>query len=388
MTIKEALQKFGQHLEADRLDEAGQIVQMLTEASPREGSIRYLRGILMVRSGRRREAIGYFEQACALSPEVPQFREMLGITLLATGNWERGWELYEWRYKAPESGLARAFSQPQWTGQDLLGKTVLLHAEGRGHGDAIQFCRYVPMVAARGARVVLECQRWLVGLLSRLPGVVATYARTQPLPPFDLHSPLNSLPLAFKTTVVNVPSSVPYLAPSPERVEAWRGRLGAKPAGIRLRVGLVWAGTQTGKDFRSRSLSVFAPLAVVAGVEFHSLQVGPEANETPPAGLRLFDHSGELRDFDETAALLMNLDLVISVDTAVAHLAGALAREDWVLLPKVSDFRWLMERNDSPWYPTMRLFRQSFTEKDWSGVVCQIAEELRGRAARSSVVGS
>ena len=264
----------------------------------------------------------------------------------------------------------------------MLGRTILLHAEGRGHGDAIQFSRYVPMVAARGAKVIVECQPGLVGLLGRLPGVAATFARPLALPPFELHCPLNSLPLAFKTTVGTIPGLVPYLAPLPERADAWRKRLGFKPPGVNLRVGLAWAGTKTGKDFRSRSLAIFAPLAAIPGIEIHSLQVGPEALETPPTGLRIIDHSAELKDFEETAALLPNLDVVITVDTAVAHLAGALAREVWVLLPKVSDFRWLTERSDSPWYPTMRLFRQETAARGWAAVVAAIADALRERAGK------
>jgi hypothetical protein len=257
---------------------------------------------------------------------------------------------------------------------------LLLHAE-QGLGDTLQFCRYAPLAAAR-ARVVLEVQAPLARLLSSLPGVSQVIARGEALPAFDAQAPLLSLPRAFGTTIETVPARVPYLAADPDQAAAWGRRLAALPG---LKVGLCWAGEPRAgfpelaaiDARRSISLAALAPLAKVAGVSFVSLQKGAPAAQAadPPPPMALFDYTAELADFADTAALVENLDLVISVDTSVAHLAGAMARPVWLLNRFDTCWRWLLDRQDSPWYPTLRLFRQT-TPGDWTSVIADLRQAL------------
>ncbi len=269
----------------------------------------------------------------------------------------------------------RALAAPQWTGaQALEGRTILLHAE-QGLGDAIQFARYVPWVAQRGARVVREAHAGLAPLLAQLPGVSLTLARGDPLPAFDLHCPLMSLALAFGTTLATIPRDVPYLrAPQAHRAR-WRERLGPRRS---PRVGLAWSGSTTLRNDRNRSIAL-ARLDALRHlpIELFSLQRevreadAPALSRDPP-----ITHFGdELVDFRDTAALAEAMDLVISVDTAIAHLAGALGRTAWVLLPWSPDWRWLLQRDDSPWYPSLRLWRQP-RAGDWESVIERLASEL------------
>ncbi len=374
MTLKEAMAIVQQLATQERYVEAKLLLDRLDVAAPRQPSVAYSMGVIAEAEGRLADALRHFERAAEIEPELPIFHWSLALILLGSGDLRRGWKEFEWRTKVQGWTLGRGFEQPQWTGQDIAGRTLLLHAEG-GHGDAIQFCRYVPSVTARGATVLLECHRGLVPLLARLPGVDAIFARGEPLPAFDFHCPLQSLAIAFDTTLETIPNQVPYLQAPAELVELWWARLGARTE-VR-RVGICWAGSHTSDNRRSRTLSIFGPLAQVPGVEFHSLQTGEEALEPRPHGLNVIDHVRELTDFAQTAALVQSLDLVISVDTSIAHLAGALARETWVLIPKIPDFRWLRDRSDSPWYPTMRLFRQERSTKDWSAVTRAIADALR-----------
>jgi hypothetical protein len=255
------------------------------------------------------------------------------------------------------------------------GRTLLVHAEA-GMGDTIQFCRYLPMVEATGARIVFEVQSALVALVSTLECRLTLVHGGQELPHFDAHCPLMSLPLAFRTEVATIPAAVPYLYADEHKRRQWRDRLGEKRG---LRVGLVWAGNpEHGNDQnRSVALKALGPLLDLP-VEFHSLQReyrdGDEAWLGRQAPL-IRDHRQELNDFSDTAALAAELDLVISVDTSVAHLAGALGRPVWILLPFVPDWRWLIERTDSPWYPSATLFRQSRLG-DWDSVIGKVRGEL------------
>jgi hypothetical protein len=274
-------------------------------------------------------------------------------------------------------GLRRDFSEPRWDGADLAGRTILLYTEG-GFGDALQFVRYARLVAQRGGIVFLECQPELRDLFGSVAGVTRLLSRGEPLPPFDVHSPLQSLPLALGTNLQSIPNSVPYLVADPDRIAVWRRQLLADGPGFR--VGLVWSGSPKNLPAHNpnQTLANFSPWAGIKGVVFYSLQKGiPEAEaRNPPRGLNLIDYSRRLVDFADTAALVTCLDLVISVDTSVAHLAGALGRPAWVMLTTLPDFRWLLNRDDSPWYPSVRLFRQ--TERDdWSSVVQRVAAELQ-----------
>jgi hypothetical protein len=303
------------------------------------------------------------------------------LILLTVGDFKNGWEEFEWRLRAPELGFHRGFSQPQWDGSNFPGKTLLLHAEG-GFGDAIHFVRYVPLVSQRGGTIVLECRPELASLMTQVPGIQRVIPKGETLPAFDFHIPLQSLPRIFQTTLETIPASVPYLGALEVKARYWQDRVRAAP-GPKLKVGLVWAGSNTNspEDQRSRSLETFAPLASIPGIQFYSLQKGPEAVQPVPEGLSLVSYADELRDFTDTAGLVANLDLVISVDTSVVHLAGAMAKPVWTLVPAKCDFRWLLGREDSPWYPTVRLFRQKKGDK-WNVVVGKIAEELRLAARR------
>ena len=337
---------------------------------PDHPEIRLNLGSSYFAAGEMDQAIDCFEKLCASHPQNAEAHWNLSLVLLRTGDYARGWKEFEWRLRMPQFGLTRVFAQPQWMGQDVRGKTVLLFTEG-GFGDALHFIRYAPAVAGRGARVLLECQPDLVALFESVPGISAIIPRGQPLPDFDWQVSLQSLPAAFGTTLATVPASVPYLSAPPQRLAAWRQRLSSDAS---FKVGLVWAGS--GKLFRSNRVDVFAALADVSGVTFYSLQKGPPSSQNPPAGMNWIDFTAELEDFADTAALVQQLDLVISVDTSVAHLAGALAKPVWVLLPVMSDFRWLVGRSDSPWYPTMRAFYQT-TIGDWQEPVGRMRQALQ-----------
>lgn len=335
-------------------------------------------GVALVAQGHLAEALAIHEVAAALAPDDAEIRCNHALARLAAGDLVGGFALNEARWQAP--GMApHGMDAPAWDGADPAGRTILLHDEG-GFGDTLQFVRYAPLLAARGAQVVLRVQPPLVRLLRRLPGVGAIVARGAALPRHDLHCPMLSLPHRFGTSLDSVPAAAPYLAADPEQVARWRDRL---PAGT-LRVGLVWAGAAR-PDMplahamdrrRSLPLPALAPLAAAASVRFVSLQLGPAAAETPPAGLDLFDPTAALADFDDTAALVAALDLVISVDTAVAHLAAGLGRPVWLLNRYDSCWRWLAGRADSPWYPTMRLYRQP-APGDWQAVVREVARDLQ-----------
>ena len=328
-------------------------------------------GVLLRDTGRITESIETLRRAIVLAPDDPEPHHNLAMSLLLAGDLEEGWTEYEWRWGTRAQRKAqRHFAQPLWHGEDLAGGTLLLHAE-QGLGDTLQFCRYIPRAAQR-ARVVLEVQPPLVHLLSGLPGAAAIVAQGDALPPFDAQLPLMSLPLAFGTLLDTIPAAVPYLHPQDDVVAVWRDRL-REPG--RLRVGLAWAGAARAHDIRlarvdrrrSLRLADLLPLADVPGVTFFSLQKddpGKQAAADGPA-FALRDWTSALNDFADTAALVAALDLVITVDTAVAHLAGALGRPVWMLNRFDTCWRWLVDRDDSAWYPTLRQFRQT-RPGDWS----------------------
>ena len=268
------------------------------------------------------------------------------------------------------------FSQPLWLGSDeIAGKTVLLHGV-HGFGDTIQFCRYLPRVVERGARVIFEVQEPLRELMGTLPGAARIVSRGAPLPDFDSHCPLLSLPLALGTQLATIPSQTPYLRASPQAVMDWNGRLGPRH---RPRIGLAWSGRPEHNNDHNRSMRLDTLLSALAGLNatFVSLQRDVRAEDAPVLQGRsdILHFGKELKSYADTAALIANLDLVISVDTSVAHLAGALAKPVWILLPFMPDWRWLLDRDDSPWYPTARLFRQDETRR-WDGVMARVRAAL------------
>ncbi|MGY8660844.1 tetratricopeptide repeat protein [Bradyrhizobium sp. UFLA05-109] len=329
------------------------------------------------------EAFATFHRSLAIDPDRAPTIFNFALLQLLTGDFARGWLGREARWKASSLGLAgRGFSRPLWLGdQPIEGKTILLHAD-EGLGDAIQFARYVPMVAALGARVILEVQPPIQRLLAGVPGVATCTARSSSTSlPFGLHCPLGSLPLAFGTRLDTIPFAEPYLpAPPGARVKAWENRLEDRigPRN-RFRVGLVWSGNPDHKNDHNRSMALrtLAPL-LDCDVQFVSLQKGVRDQDRAFLGecSNTVDLTEQLTDFSDTAALISCLDLVISVDTGVVHLAGALGAPVWTMLPFNPDWRWLLNRDDSPWYRSMRLFRQN-APREWSGVIEQVRTELR-----------
>ena len=328
-------------------------------------------GTVLERIGRVPEAGGAFERAVTLNPGVPRFHVNLGRNRLLRGDLAGGWPEFDHRRLDPKQPASRAFDgRPMWDGRPLAGRTVLLTAEGR-LSDTIQFLRYATLVAAAvgiDGRVVVEVQPSLLDLARTVAGVTDAVAHGSDLPPFDCHCPLMTLPRAFGTTVATIPAAVPYLTPDPAKVAAWAAKL---PPG--RRVGLCWAGTNTGDRTRTPAPARFKLLADVPGITWVSLQVPPTADAPP---LPLTDPSADLHDLGDTAALIANLDAVVSVDTAVAHLAGAVGKPVHVLLPTVPDWRWMLDRTDSPWYPSARLFRQP-EPGDWPAVLRDVAAALR-----------
>ena len=326
------------------------------------------------------EAEATYRQALALRPDFPEGHFSLAQILLLKGDLTAAWPEYEWRWKLREYGWLKAmhgeFAQPRWGGEALHGKTILVYAE-QGLGDTIQFARFLPEVAARGGRVVLAVQRPLMALLSQLDGVTVV-PLDKPLPPFDVHAPLLSLPGLLGTSLETIPARIPYLRANPAGIERWRARIG----GAGFKVGLVWAGnpSQRGDRFRSPRLPAFMPLFAVPGVDFVALQLGAGRDDiaTNPLPPNVLDLGPEIADFADTAAIMAGLDLVITSCTAPLHLAGALGIPVWGVIPFAPHFFWLLERSDSPWYPTLRLQRQDRQGQDWSAVVDLIAVELDG----------
>lgn len=323
------------------------------------------------------EATDAYRRAIALQPGFAQAHWNLAQLLLQLGEYEQGWAEYEWRWRRVDfTSPQRDFGQPVWRGEDIAGKTILVHAE-QGLGDALQFVRYVPLMGKTQARVVLECHPELTRLFALIPGVAGVFTHGSPLPSFDVHIPMMSLPRVFNTSLATVPSAVPYLAAAARDEQTWQDRLGRTSSGVR--VGFAWSGKRHVKALTNRRcpLDALLPLLETPGARFYSLQKGNSA--TDASILRTMtaveDLSGELHDVAETAAVVRGLDLVISIDTAVAHLAGALGVPVWVLLPANADWRWLLGRTDSPWYPTMRLFRQE-SEGGWETVITRVREAL------------
>jgi tetratricopeptide (TPR) repeat protein len=335
------------------------------------------RGVTLHSLIRFQEALSNFDRALKFRPDHADTHYNEALCRLLIGDFDRGWEKSEWRWETGHtSDKKRNFVQPLWLGSsDIAGKTVLLHGE-QGFGDMIQFSRYVPLVAERAGRVILEISEPLRELMATLSGAAQIISKGDPLPHFDLHCPLLSLPLAFTTGLKTIPSAPPYLRASPQALLRWDARLGLRRC---PRIGLVWSGRPTHKNDRNRSVKLRAllPLLDIDAV-FVSLQHDLRADDaaTLKDQKNIIHFGDELRDFSDTAALISNLDLVISVDTSVAHLAGALSKPVWVLLPFIPDWRWLLDRDDSPWYPTARLFRQG-NNRVWDDAIVRVRDALR-----------
>lgn len=335
-------------------------------------------GAVLREMGRPEDAISYFRRALALVPNLAMAHKNLGLTLLQIGDFAEGWRGYDWRWVADKIP-PRAYPKPLWQGEPLAGKTLLLYAE-QGLGDAIQFSRFVPILAAQGARVILEVHPQLVALMRTLPGVADVVPLFKAPEAFDQFMALMSVPRVLGMTPQTIPSPIPYLSADPARVAMWRDRIGTHG----VKIGIVWQGNVESPSLarRSASLASFAPLSKIDGVRLISLQKPPKNGAIDPnlASLGVetlgpdFDAGPDA--FLDTAAVMQNLDLVVTIDTSVAHLAGALGRPVWIALKRVSDWRWQTEGMESPWYPTARLYRQH-EAGIWDDVFDHIAADLK-----------
>jgi Flp pilus assembly protein TadD len=358
-----------------RLDEAVAAYKEAINLKPDFAEAHSNLGNALKNLGRLKEAIGAHNTAIGYQPDYAQGHFNLGIALLLNGAVSHGWAEYEWRWRRKEQqATPRRFAKPQWQGEEVKGRTVLLHAE-QGLGDTIQFCRYAPLIAARGARVLLQAPPSLLRLLSGLQGVERVIAVGDPLPAFDFHCPLMSVPHIFGTTLATIPAPLSYIPVDEAKRRHWQQRLSAA---AHRRVGLVWAGNPQHGNDRNRSLpfAALAPLWNIPGIRWYSLQVGErraDLDAAPPGVIE--DLSPFLDDFAETAAAISQLDLVLTVDTSVAHLAGAIGHPTWVMLPFIPDWRWLLERRDSPWYQSVRLFRQA-QRGAWASVIHNVEAAL------------
>jgi tetratricopeptide (TPR) repeat protein len=330
--------------------------------------------------GRFEEALAGYAEALRVQPDYADPHWNAALVWLQRGDFDRGWPEYEWRWRLREF-TARAATQPRWDGSPLAGRIILLYAE-QGLGDTLQFIRYARLVKEQGATVLVECQKPLRRLLARCPGIDRLIVPGEPLPPHDVCAPLLSLPYHFQTRVETIPAPVPYLEADPGLVEQWRRELAALPG---FKIGIAWKGSAEGdRQQRSVPLAELAPLAALPGVQLVSLQKGPFSEQLAAvAGAwPVIDWSARLDEtagpFMDTAAVMKSLDLVVTSDTAIPHLAGALGVPVWVALAQVPHWSWLLEREDCPWYPTMRLFRQE-RRGEWGPVFQRIAEAVRQR---------
>jgi tetratricopeptide (TPR) repeat protein len=334
------------------------------------------RGRALAALNRYDEALASYDKALALRKDDADANFMASLALLTRGDYRGGFEQYEWRWRRTGMPEQKSRGRPLWLGDyPLARKTILLHAE-QGLGDTVQFARYVPLLAASGAHVVLEVQPELTALMATLPGGAKIIVRGEALPPYDVHCPLGSLPLALKTEPATAPADIPYLSADAAHLEKWSARLGPRE---RPRVAIAWAGNASHLNDRNRSLP-FAKLAPLfsAPAQFIGIQRDVRGDEAAAlaAEQRVTHLGAELENFSDTAAVIAQCDLVIAVDTAVAHVAGALGRPLWVLLPFAPDWRWTLDGASSPWYPTAKLFRQSALG-DWDSVIERVGEALR-----------
>ena len=376
-------------VELDRIDAALASYGRAIALNPRLAGAYNNAGVAFAMLNRHDEAISCYDRAIALDPGHADAHLNKGYLKILLGQYAEGWRLFEWRWRHEDKTKSpQNFPRPLWLGQeDPTGKTMLLHPE-QGIGDSIQFCRFAPMVEALGAKVILQTHRSLAALLGSLKDSIRVIPLGEPLPEFDYHCPLMSLPLALATEVDAIPAEVPYLKPDESKRSQWQTRLGPRAL---PRVGLVWSGGQAHSNDRNRSMPLENLLPVLGpDFEFHCLQKEIRATDRAVLDMRpdLKVHVDDLGDFSDTAALVAEMDLVISVDTSVAHLAGALGKPVWILLPFAPDYRWMLARDDSPWYPTARLFRQP-QRHDWASVIDKVAAQLQAlnRAGDNTAVG-
>ena len=368
----------------NRHHDAVQSYDQVLQSMPNNPEVLNNRGNALRALNRLDDALASYQLALRHAPDYADAHWNASLNLLLAGEYLKGWQQYEWRWESELKAEKRAFSQPLWSGTDSLqGKAILLYAE-QGFGDTLQFCRYASLVKALGATVILEVQPQLMKVLAELNGVDVLVARGQALPKFDYHCPLLSLPKAFATELNSIPATSAYVMSDVKKMSIWQDRLGAQS---KLRVGLVWAGSATHKNDHNRSMPLQAITSIFEkNVDFFGLQ-----NELRESDMQLMHQHPQIqylgkyiKDFTDTAALISLMDVVITVDTAIAHLAGAMGKPVWILLPYSPDWRWLLSRDDSPWYPTARLFRQP-SIGDWSSVVRGVNQALQVLQRQQSI---
>ncbi len=383
----------------DLVDEAQAALQEAIRLSPQSAEVYNNLGMILAEQGRFDESLSYLQKALQLKPDYPEPHFIGSMIYLLRGDFERGWTEYEWRWKCKKFAK-RAFYGPMWDGSPLAGRTLFVHAE-QGLGDTIQFIRYAPLVKRLGCQVLVECREPVIKLLATCAGIDHLILAGSASVSYDMHAPLLSLPAILRTTLETMPADVPYLHPDPELVRWWGKEVLSAELKVLserhhspltthhsplLKIGIAWQGNPDHKTDRHRSVKLtrFTELAKTEGVRLFSLQKGPGFEQLAPFAEQfpIIDLGSRFTTFMDTAAALKNLDLIITVDSSVAHCAGALAIPVWVFLPTVPDWRWLLEGEKSPWYPTMRLFRQK-TEGDWDEVFKRITEEARRLVAQS-----
>ncbi len=372
-----------------RLDEALETASRAVELSPSDPLCLHNLAIIHYERLEIDESIACAERALLMNDRLPGAHFELAEALLLQGKWDRGWEEYEWRFRiASAAPLMPPTDKPQWQGESFSDDTLLLVAD-QGFGDVIQFCRYIPWVAERCPNIAVACAAEVAPLLAQIHPNLHLFQKWEEAPPYRAFAALSGLPRLHGTRIDNTPAPSPYLHALPAKVATWKDRLDRLiPRGFK-RIGIVWAGRPTHNNDRRRSatLATFAPLFNLSRVALVSLQKGPSSDQTGKYFGRapLINLGAEIADYDDTMAIMENLDIVVTVDTSVGHLAAALGRPVWILLATAPDWRWLLERSDTPWYPTVRLFRQTVA-RQWTDVMQQVADALRERFAPPPVI--
>lgn len=368
----------------NRPHDAVQSYDQVLQSMPNHPEVLNNKGNALRALNRLDDAQASYQLALRHAPDYADAHWNASLSLLLAGQYQQGWQQYEWRWESELKAEKRAFSQLLWDGKvSLQGKTILLHAE-QGFGDTLQFCRYASLVKTLGATVILEVQPQLMKVLAELNDVDVLVARGEALPKFDYHCPLLSLPKAFSTELNSIPATSAYVVSDDKRTSIWQDRLGAQS---KLRVGLVWAGSATHKNDHNRSVPLQALTPIVEQeVNFYGLQkdLGEGDRQLIYQHPQIQYLGKYIKDFTDTAAIISLMDVVITVDTAIAHLAGAMGKPVWILLPYSPDWRWLLNRDDSPWYPTAKLFRQP-SIGDWSSVVREVNQALQVLQRQQSI---
>jgi Flp pilus assembly protein TadD len=375
----------------NRLDESMAIYQDLNRRIPNHPSILYNIAFTFKKLGQLDKALPFYNRTLELNPDHSEALFSRGLAYLVLGDFEKGWEGYEWRYSRPSQGSLRTYDQPRWDGSDLNGKTILLHAE-QGLGDTFQFIRYAKLVKEKNGIVIAAVQKPLVTIMKLCKHIDHVISLDETPPHFDVHSPLMSLPFALKTRIDTIPNEHPYLHADEQLVSHWQKELSQDK---NFKIGICWQGndnyatpllraTVAQKSVHPRE---FAPLSTIPGVSLYSLQktTGTDQLNDLPDTVKIITFDGDFDQsngrFMDTAAVIKNLDLVITVDTSICHLVAGLGMDVWVMLPNPADWRWMMNRTDTPWYPTMRLFKQP-TPGDWTTMIQEVAEELKKHIAQ------